>query len=490
MASRFDGCNRGLMVRGAGFFNDAYDLFVMNIVNVVLKQRYPDTYTTTVQSEVATAVFVGAVVGQIAFGVFADRFGRHPSMVLSCTFLVLGGVLCAVASSPSPAGTLVFLAVARGILGFGIGGEYPNAATSTAEASESRPRERGKSVALVFSMQGVGQFCASVAGVVLVFAVCPHPDGKGTYDDADLDVVWRTLFALGVLPALLIFRARCRAKESGMFRPPAAGGAAFRVPPALALRHYGRRLLGTAGSWFLFDIVFYANALFSAEVLGAMGADEGEDEGAGGGGGTGDKSQALDVVVLKNLCLAAGALPGYFVAAYTIDRVGRRRMQLLGFGMMSLIFTIMGAGFDTIRRNAALFISLYALAYFFANFGPNTTTFLLPTECFPTPIRATFHGASAAAGKLGAVLGAAAFEPLQQSRGTAAVFLLCAAVSLLGAGVTLLCVRDHRGSLADLDQELARHLNMAQRLNLRSNSDAAGDAYRLARAAHIDGVKK
>ena len=51
-------------------------------------------------------------------------------------------------------------------------------------------------------------------------------------------------------------------------------------------------------------------------------------------------------------------------------------------------------------------ITAYALSFFFSNLGPNTTTYVLSAETFPTEIRATCHGLSAAAGKLGAVIGA------------------------------------------------------------------------------------
>lgn len=47
---------------------------------------------------------------------------------------------------------------------------------------------------------------------------------------------------------------------------------------------------------------------------------------------------------------------------------------------------------------------MYFLSSFFNQFGPNSVTFLVAAEVFPTPIRATAHGISAAAGKLGALL--------------------------------------------------------------------------------------
>jgi PHS family inorganic phosphate transporter-like MFS transporter len=55
------------------------------------------------------------------------------------------------------------------------------------------------------------------------------------------------------------------------------------------------------------------------------------------------------------------------------------------------------------------FVTLYCLANFFQNFGPNTTTFVVPGEVFPTRYRSTAHGISAASGKLGAVIAQVGF---------------------------------------------------------------------------------
>lgn len=63
------------------------------------------------------------------------------------------------------------------------------------------------------------------------------------------------------------------------------------------------------------------------------------------------------------------------------------------------------------------FVVLYCLANFFQNFGPNTTTFIVPGEAFPTRYRATAHGISAASGKLGAVVAQLAFQWLKDVGG-------------------------------------------------------------------------
>lgn len=77
----------------------------------------------------------------------------------------------------------------------------------------------------------------------------------------------------------------------------------------------------------------------------------------------------------------------------------------MGFTVLTAIFIVMGFGYTKITTsNQASFAFLYALANFFQNFGPNSTTFVLPGELFPTRYRSTAHGISAASGKLGAVL--------------------------------------------------------------------------------------
>ena len=65
----------------------------------------------------------------------------------------------------------------------------------------------------------------------------------------------------------------------------------------------------------------------------------------------------------------------------------------------------------------------YCSFLFFCNFGPNTTTFVIPTESFPTAIRSTCHGVSAAAGKIGAAVGVAIFIPIINTFGSGNIFL-------------------------------------------------------------------
>jgi PHS family inorganic phosphate transporter-like MFS transporter len=219
-------------------------------------------------------------------------------------------------------------------------------------------------------------------------------------------------------------------------------------------------LLGTAGSWFIFDVVFYANGLFSTSVLALMGY----------AGGVADRGELTELAV-GQVILASMGLPGYLMGVLTVDRIGRRRMQLLGFTAVGVAFFALGGGLAGMQAHAApLLIFIYGLTFFFANWGPNLTTFVIPAESFPTRVKASCHGLSAASGKLGAVVGAAGMSPLLGGdSGLQRVLLLCGALSMVGTLWTAVFTRESgQVHIADLDA-----------------SDAADDTARAAADARV-----
>jgi MFS transporter, PHS family, inorganic phosphate transporter len=117
-----------------------------------------------------------------------------------------------------------------------------------------------------------------------------------------------------------------------------------------------------------------------------------------------------------NLILsAAGLIPGYWVSVATIDTIGRKPIQVGGFVVLTILFCIIGFGFHKIPTGGLF--ALYCLCNFFQNFGPNTTTFIVPGEVFPTRYRSTGHGISAATGKIGSIIAQALIGPLRNKGG-------------------------------------------------------------------------
>lgn len=164
------------------------------------------------------------------------------------------------------------------------------------------------------------------------------------------------------------------------------------------------------------------------------------------------------------LCLIG--VPGYYLSVLYLEKVGRKAVQFNGFIAMAMLFFICGLGHDYFLSEEGLakgrqyyFLVIYSLTFLFSNFGPNTTTFVIPGEIYPAEVRATCHGVSAACGKLGAATGAF-FFPLILGPGGAAnptpeglrsCMLICSFVALLGALVTYLFIPLYDGS--DLEIE-------------------------------------
>lgn len=164
----------------------------------------------------------------------------------------------------------------------------------------------------------------------------------------------------------------------------------FGVYNSLRIVHYNFwPLLGTAGAWCLLDVVFYANGLFSGQVTDAMGYAHSP------------RSEASASLLLQSI-----SLPGYLCAALFADRIGLRRLQLCGFAATTAIFLALSMLQPYLSQSPPAYVALYGLTFFAQNFGPNTTTYIIPSLLFPPEHRGTCHGISAAAGKVGALFAA------------------------------------------------------------------------------------
>ena len=186
----------------------------------------------------------------------------------------------------------------------------------------------------------------------------------------------------------------------------AVDGDGVRVQPGQRLsarqlfttRHFLIWLIGTAGTWFFLDVSYYGTTVSTPLVIKLFSP----------------RTTLIENMLYTLLIFVVAALPGYIVAALTIDRLGRKRIQLLGFAMMAASYGILFL-FPVLTQIAWAFLLVYGMSYFFTEFGPNVTTFVIPAEIFPVAARTTAHGISAAVGKVGAFIGAFLFPLLLSS---------------------------------------------------------------------------
>ncbi|KAG0368464.1 Inorganic phosphate transporter pho84 [Gamsiella multidivaricata] len=170
-----------------------------------------------------------------------------------------------------------------------------------------------------------------------------------------------------------------------------------------------RVLLGTSMTWFALDVAFYGIGLNNTFILSTIHF----------GSVDGDAYHTMwNATVGQVIIVLLGAIPGYWVTVFTIERLGRIKIQVLGFIMSCVLFLVLGFAYNPIRNvSPVLFVFLFAATQFFQNFGPNATTFIIPGEVFPTRYRSTGHGISAGMGKLGAIVAQIGFSNMKDRGG-------------------------------------------------------------------------
>ncbi|KAH8687002.1 major facilitator superfamily domain-containing protein [Ilyonectria robusta] len=449
---------RAVLVAGVGFFLDSYDIFAINLVTSLLGVVFwgdkdprngfggNDGYLPDpVNQAFKASTSAGIVIGMVAFGWLADAFGRRRMYGVELGIIILATLSCALVSSSPSMGSTGLLIFWRVMMGIGIGGDYPLSSVITAEFAPTR--WRGAMVAAVFSMQGFGQLGAAIVALITnlafkqAFVDIPNEGECGFECRLAADRSWRIIIGVGAIPACLALyyritipetprytfdiqhdvekadadiKAYVSSRSKGQFdvgqqeRRRTIAGRALNIPHASwsdlisFFRQWAnfKMLLGTTLSWFFLDLAFYGLGLNNTIVLQAVGY--------GSGNSMYEKlhNQAVGMIILT----CAGSIPGYWFAVFTIDTVGRKPLQVIGFSLLTILFCILGFAYKKLSEGALL--ALYIIGQFLFNAGPNTTTFIVPGECFPTRYRSTGHGISAAMGKIGAIIAQVISIPL------------------------------------------------------------------------------
>jgi len=416
---------------GMGFFTDAYDLFIIGTVTVILTPIF--NLSTNQISLLNSISLLASVVGAIGFGKLMDRLGRKRMYGVEVAILVLGALLSALSWN------FTSLMIFRVIVGLGVGGDYATSAVITAEYANRR--SRGRLVGTVFAMQGFGLLAGPL--IASIFLATGVSNG----------LAWRLMLGLGAIPAASVIYLRRKIRETPRFTlavkgdadktaetvrwtlgehaegaPAAPALAAVPLRARLTSKPFLRRLIGTAGAWFLLDVAYYGNSVSSPLILKTLQPN-----------GT-----LLAHTLISLAIFTIAALPGYWVAVALLDKLGRKRIQIQGFLVMALAYFVI-ALVPGVTNKVWVFLVIFGISYFFVEFGPNMTTFVYPSEVFPTSIRGAGDGFSAASGKFGAFLGALLVPHLLNGIGIRGVMAVMASVSIVGALLTRLALPEPMG---------------------------------------------
>ncbi|KAL2831711.1 major facilitator superfamily domain-containing protein [Aspergillus cavernicola] len=476
-----------VLVAGVGFFLDGYTLFASNIALPMIAYVYWRDDTSSMRLTcINIATLTGTLLGQVLFGYLADRNGRKKMYGVELALLITSTLGVAMSSSGEHGSMNVFawLIWWRIIVGIGVGADYPLSAVITSEFAPTRHRAR--MIASVFFMQPLGQIAGNLVSLIVVVV-----SKKQGYDDMThtVDVMWRWVVGIGVVPGVIATLFRFAIPESPrflleieddpvqaefdattLFSDPASpeiddshiqninliapwneitlpspalptGSIALTLQsidgesdrhhsqsflqPATLNSHWRltnqdiiqyfwtegnwRTLAATSLSWLLLDFGFYGIGLSSPQFLaktwdslnisGAVPPWMTDDTGA-----TDIYNMFQDTSTHCLIILNTGSFIGGVLLLLFIHRLDRVSLQKYGFLALAAHFIALGTMFITVHKEGPVAVVLYVIGQMLFNFGPNATTYIIPAEIFPTRYRATCHGISAGAGKLGSIL--------------------------------------------------------------------------------------
>ncbi|PYE53344.1 MFS transporter [Deinococcus yavapaiensis] len=420
-----------LFVAGLTWAADALEVLIASFVLPGLVASFGLQRTGTQATLFLSAAFVGMFVGALFWGPLADRIGRRGVLLTTVSLGVLFGVGAAL--SPSFEIALLF----RFLTGFAIGGTLP---VDYALLAEFVPTKlRGRYLVLLESFWALGTVAAALLSWWL-FTTLPPSDA------------WRWLLGLAALPGLVSLWIRVSVPESPRFlllkgraeearsilgriavlngralsvpalaRPPKVLGASigtlFRPPLA-------KRTVLLSVTWFCLSLGYYGIFSWLPTYFRSQGLD-------------------LGLVYRNTLILALAQIPGYLLAAFLVDRVGRRATltaYLLGSAVFAFLFTLVVSPAGSLLASSLLSFSLL---------GAWGALYAFTPELFPTFARSTGMGWASGMARLASVLAPSVGALLLSSRLSLALGLF-AALFVVGAFAALFIGEETKGQrLAD-----------------------------------------
>jgi MFS family permease len=419
---------------------DGFDFFIIGVALPFLQRDFH--LGSAAIGAVAVAAIAGSLVGSLTLGPITDRVGRQKMLLVDVAIFVIA--TAGTAFAWNAASLIAF----RFLVGIGIGADYP---ISVSYITENVPaRLRGRMVIGAFTFQAVGALLGAITGLTVIHSFqLFYPDST----QMAIAYAWRWMLGVGLILAIgvamlrfsfLLESPRYYITKGNYDEASKAASILLAEPIALTPEtdppeaepslpysalfspQYRRNTIFASVPWFLQDISTYGIGIFTPAIIGTLAFASQEN------------------FIAKEMASARGAaivdvflILGFLIAVLLIDRVGRIRLQIAGFGGMAIglsilaISSLQGPGWTIPLVFTGFFIFNLTM-----NAGPNATTFLLSGEVFPTSIRASGAGFAAAFAKAGAVLGAFALPLVQQAIGTLSLLFLLAVSCVIAAGIT------------------------------------------------------
>ncbi|WP_028401318.1 MFS transporter [Ectobacillus panaciterrae] len=346
--------NRKLLgIAGLGWLFDAMDVGLLSFVIAALQKDW--NLTVQQMGWIGSVNSIGMAVGALVFGLLADKAGRKLVFIITLLLFSVGSGLSALAP------TLTVFLILRFFIGMGLGGELPVASTLVSESVDAK--KRGRVVVLLESFWAGGWLIAAL----ISYFVIPNYG-------------WQAAMILSAIPAFYALYLRWSLPDSPRFQPTVKEQSVFEKIKTVWSSAYARPTIMLWVLWFCVVFSYYGMFLWLPSVMVLKGFS---------------LIKSFKYVLIMTLA----QLPGYFTAAWLIERAGRKFVlitYLIGtaisayfFGAASALPTLIASG---------IFLSFF-------NLGAWGALYAYTPEQYPTAVRGTGAGMAASFGRVGGILG-------------------------------------------------------------------------------------
>ncbi|ARJ24979.1 MFS transporter [Bacillus sp. TH22] len=342
-----------LGIAGLGWLFDAMDVGMLSFVIVALQKDWG--LSTQEMGWIGSVNSIGMAVGALLFGILSDKIGRKSVFIITLLLFSIGSGLTALTT------TFAMFLVLRFLIGMGLGGELPVASTLVSESVEAH--ERGKIVVLLESFWAGGWL---IAALISYFVIPKYG--------------WEVAMVISAVPALYALYLRWNLPDSPRFQKVAKRPSVIENIKSVWSGEYRKATIMLWILWFCVVFSYYGMFLWLPSVMVLKGFS---------------LIKSFQYVLIMTLA----QLPGYFTAAWFIERLGRKFVlvtYLIGTACSAYVFGIA----DSLT---ALIVAGMLLSFF--NLGAWGALYAYTPEQYPTTIRGTGAGMAAAFGRIGGILG-------------------------------------------------------------------------------------
>lgn len=345
---------RLLSIAGLGWMFDAMDVGILSFIIAALHKDWG--LSTQEMGWIGSINSIGMAVGAFIFGLMSDRIGRKNVFIITLLLFSIGSGLSAFATS------LTIFMILRFIIGMGLGGELPVASTLVSEMVTAD--KRGRVVVLLESFWAGGWLAAAV----ISYFIIPR-------------FGWQTALLICAIPAFYAIYLRIGLPDSPIFSAQQSKkNSALQNIISVWKKPYSVQTTMLWILWFCVVFSYYGMFLWLPSVMVMKGFS---------------LIKSFQYVLIMTLA----QLPGYFTAAWFIERMGRKFVLVT-----YLAGTALSAYFFGIADSLWLLITSGIFLSFF-NLGAWGALYAYTPEQYPTSIRGTGAGMAASFGRIGGIFG-------------------------------------------------------------------------------------